>query len=463
MATTYYVDTSRTTNASPYFMSLSDAVSGLPSSAWTDDYIIECSTGTGTAADTTGVTLNNSNLGTHTLTIKAATDHEALKTGWDTSRYRLEVGNTAISLQIANVDIEGLQIGVSTAYDIAIDVNNSSTQFNNNIKKCRIVSTGDASGQKGILISDAASGSTINIDNTIIRDFDNSSNNEGIRCNSANITLNVRHCVIEKNRYGVWQYAGTVNVTNSAVFNNTDDFINGTISYCASDDGDGSNAVSPSGSDWDNEFSDSSTGDFTLLSGGNLAGAGTALSSVTEDIDGDSRDASTPDIGVDELASAADSTITDQDIGLPSITSSGQANRQLSIDNQNIGLPSITSSGNVNVNNTVTISNQDISLRPIEVYIEPMLMCPTGLYSNNTIDTAQSGLTNPTNLVDRTPAFSALVGYIDSNITEIKIEVSAENDNDFSETPSWLSEWITLDTALSAAGRIEDIEYGEDQ
>lgn len=64
---------------------------------------------------------------------------------------------------------------------------------------------------------------------------------------------------------------GTWTVKNCAVFNNIDDFQDpDTIDFCASDDGDGTNAVSPSGADWDNEFTDYANGDYTLLNSGNL-------------------------------------------------------------------------------------------------------------------------------------------------------------------------------------------------
>ena len=60
-------------------------------------------------------------------------------------------------------------------------------------------------------------------------------------------------------------------VTEDDIF---DDIGGSTIDYCASDDGDGTNAVSPSGSDWANEFVDYANGDFTLLYTGNLYDAG---------------------------------------------------------------------------------------------------------------------------------------------------------------------------------------------
>ena len=103
----------------------------------------------------------------------------------------------------------------------------------------------------------------------------------------------------------------TVNVKNCAVFNCTDDISDGgagtfTIDYNASDDGDGTNAVSPSGADWANEYAGYATGNFTLTAGGNCEGGGTddpGSGLYSTDIDGDSY-TSTWSIGVDAKTGA---------------------------------------------------------------------------------------------------------------------------------------------------------------
>ena len=92
-------------------------------------------------------------------------------------------------------------------------------------------------------------------------------------------------------------------VKNCAVFNNADDFY-GTfslISNCASDDGDGTNPVTPS--NWNTVFTDAANGDFHLLSTGTeLIGAGLndpGSGLYSNDIDGVAR-TTTWDIGADE-------------------------------------------------------------------------------------------------------------------------------------------------------------------
>jgi hypothetical protein len=137
-------------------------------------------------------------------------------------------------------------------------------------------------------------------------------------------------------------------IKNSAIFNCDDDYIeNGgapasvTFDYCATDDGEGTNSVSPSGGSWTNEFSDPGNGDFTLLNTGNLYGAGvgpgTDASVPAADIDGDSRSGSTCDIGVDEYVAASGTdelTATDLTAGIPQLEPAtvGQVHILVSVD-----------------------------------------------------------------------------------------------------------------------------------
>jgi hypothetical protein len=102
--------------------------------------------------------------------------------------------------------------------------------------------------------------------------------------------------------------SGTYDVYNCCIFNTGDDFIEGagstvTIDYCASDDGDGTNAIAPSGSDWDNEFTDYSTGNFTPLNTGNIY-LGCGARYVTLDYRSETFDASTPTCGAFEYVAA---------------------------------------------------------------------------------------------------------------------------------------------------------------
>ena len=96
------------------------------------------------------------------------------------------------------------------------------------------------------------------------------------------------NCVVTGADNGIQINGGTAAIRNCAVFDNTDDFLDNsggaatiTIENCASDDGDGTNAVdlSPGASEpdgWNDAFVDYANGDFAVEdSGSALADAGT--------------------------------------------------------------------------------------------------------------------------------------------------------------------------------------------
>ena len=87
-----------------------------------------------------------------------------------------------------------------------------------------------------------------------------------------------------------------------------------TVDYCASDDGDGTNAVAPSGANWANEFSNAAGGDFTLVAGGNCEGGGTddpGSGLYSNDMDGDAY-TSPWSIGVDAKTAAGGASFMQQ-------------------------------------------------------------------------------------------------------------------------------------------------------
>ena len=227
---------------------------------------------------------------------------------WDTSAYRLEVtDNFGIGSTENNIKIDGLQVFITLSTAGASD---GITFISNNtgtieISNCIIKSTGDNSGS-AISQGGAGGSPVINVWNTVAYDFLRSGFvNGGIRSNFSGVTLNVFNSTFYNFNSGVFQQNGTVNITNSAVFGNVDDF-NGTITvdYCASDDGDGTNSVTPV--DWDDVFEDVAGRDFHLKSTDtDLIGAGTddpGSGLYSDDIDGESR-TSPWDIGADEFVS----------------------------------------------------------------------------------------------------------------------------------------------------------------
>jgi hypothetical protein len=102
--------------------------------------------------------------------------------------------------------------------------------------------------------------------------------------------------------------SGTYTVTNDIFFDTTDDFLIGagstvTVLDCASDDGDGTNPIAPTGGNWAGEFTDYTNGDFTPKATGNIYHAGTDLD-IAEDYRGTAFHSSTPTIGAFEYVAS---------------------------------------------------------------------------------------------------------------------------------------------------------------
>jgi hypothetical protein len=106
-------------------------------------------------------------------------------------------------------------------------------------------------------------------------------------------------------------------IKNCVSFNNTDDFniAGGTISYCASDDGDGTNAVT--GVTWASVYNSASGDDFTVLASNVLIAAGVGPGSdaniPSTDYSGNARSGSTTDIGASVYQAANSLTDVDTD------------------------------------------------------------------------------------------------------------------------------------------------------
>lgn len=122
-------------------------------------------------------------------------------------------------------------------------------------------------------------------------------------------TTFVYNCTIYNcDNAGVRSDATSVSAKNNAVFSNADDFSGGFVAldYNASDDGDGTNSVSPS--NWATVFEDFPNYDFSLkvtdteLIGAGVDDPGSGL--YSDDINGEAR-TSTWDIGADEFVAPA--------------------------------------------------------------------------------------------------------------------------------------------------------------
>jgi hypothetical protein len=230
---------------------------------------------------------------------------------WNTSKYSLaaSVSNYGLlEIYEAYTRLTGLQISVTGTSDddrSGIRIDGAGYCL---IDKCIIRRASSSHICQGIRFGNASS-LYCDIRNTYIYGFNVGAWYAGISCDDASSNIKIQNCTISGNYYGI--NGNSHVVTNCAVFNNSDDFYGTmTISYCASDDGDGSNAVNISpgateADDWANAFVDYANGDFHVKNTSSvLYNAGNDLSGTfTDDIDGDTR--SQWDIGADEYVAAA--------------------------------------------------------------------------------------------------------------------------------------------------------------
>lgn len=274
-------------------------------------YVFLCRSSGGTA-DTVRVDLDTAWKcdTTRYIVFRANDGDQAIKTGWSATRYRLSVtddyalvmanyGSNAHVLYIGGLQIESVYS--SSTYKDAISSGAAVYGSYLNINQTRIRVNNNT--YRGIRVSDADL--TLDVLCTIVH----GTSYRGISVNN-NVTQIYNCCVTDAYYDGIHIEAdATATVKNCAVFNNADDFDDAaasTIDYCASDDGDGTNAVAAFDGDWDNEFNDPTNGDFTLLNSGNCYQGGTdnpGAGLYTVDIEDDAF--ATPwDIGVDAYVAA---------------------------------------------------------------------------------------------------------------------------------------------------------------
>jgi len=244
--------------------------------------------------------------------IEAASGDEAIKTGWDATRYRLSVTDPTTGCIVISeeyIRLKGLQIEVLytaqalryAIYSLGVGASNLLQIYN-----CRIRGDANASSTaEAIRFLDG--NHNVQIWNCI---FENLSG-RGLIIGGTNVEV-YNTIIYNCGSDGIYGYsAGNWIIKNCVVFKNTDDFNDQTsgtwaISYCASDDNDTTDetniAESGGGVDWSSDFVDAANGDFTLLVGSNLVGAGTVdpgSGLFSDDIEGDARGVAW-DLGVDE-------------------------------------------------------------------------------------------------------------------------------------------------------------------
>ena len=236
------------------------------------------------------------------ILIEAASGDEAVKTGWDATRYRLEVTDAiAFGTRADYTRVDGLQIRYiySASAQNTIDLTALTASANDvRFSNCRI--RGATTGEVNFAVT-GSSTAIVTFWNCI---FENSTA-DGLRLSVD--TADFYNCIVYGMAYdAIEEDAGTITVKNSAVFNNGDDFQDvTTVDYCASDDNDGTNNVAETGggASWTGDFNDAANGDFTLLTGSGLKNAGVddpGSGLYSTDMDGDAY-TSTWSVGVDEF------------------------------------------------------------------------------------------------------------------------------------------------------------------
>lgn len=255
---------------------------------------VRASSGT---ADTTAVSISGTweTSVTDYILIEAASTDRAVASGWSATKYSLSVAGTCLTLGENNIKVDGLQIYMNANSGYGILTGNFSGI---EISNCRIKSSANGSATTGGIVSNN-NNSNLKIWNCIIHGFiADAAWGFGIYKEYTG-TWDIYNCVTYGCGRGIGEGDTTVNVTNSASFNNDDDFYSfsgATIDYCASDDNDGTHNVAESGggASWPDDFEGAATGDFRLKSGSNLVSATTDQSGglFTDDIEGTTRGAS---------------------------------------------------------------------------------------------------------------------------------------------------------------------------
>ena len=248
-----------------------------------DTFTAICTTTGDNAADTSAAIFNGFiTAAANYVRIRAASGDEAVVTGIDATRYRLAVSDAiALRMDESFMRVDGLQVIVTiTANNTGHGIyqNTSDTGGVTRISNCYVKGICAGTGG-GIGIRNAVTDNTVKIWNTIVTGFysaDETSSADWLGLYGRG-TFDVYNTIVYGCSTGIRDVSETPTVTNSAFFNNDDDFLGSpTIDYCASDDNDGTNNIAGNEIDatWSTDFADAGNGDFTLLVGSPLFSTG---------------------------------------------------------------------------------------------------------------------------------------------------------------------------------------------
>ncbi len=176
----------------------------------------------------------------------------------------------ALTVDVEYFRIDKLQIKVTASSDTrkGIAIGGGTIGASSDIRFGNVIVKGVCSGTGaawGIYISDG----TVKVYNCVVYDFISGSDNgfRGILVNGGD-AANIYNCTVFNCYWGMFQGGGSPNAYNCLVCNCADDFKGtwATIDYCASDDGDGTNAedFTAEATDWGKVFNDYANDDFRL-------------------------------------------------------------------------------------------------------------------------------------------------------------------------------------------------------
>jgi hypothetical protein len=159
------------------------------------------------------------------------------------------------------VEVIGIQFyGTSATDDILVKCDN---QVNLTVDKCYFALGGDANGT--LLALNSETTETNHLTNSILV----ANGGNCIYIDNTSVTNEIHNCTITGGARGIFNKNGTLNCSNCAIFNNTDDFDNrdvANINYCATDQGagEGTNGLDISET-WDSTcFTDQASGDYSI-------------------------------------------------------------------------------------------------------------------------------------------------------------------------------------------------------
>ena len=274
-------------------------------------------TSSGGTADSTVCTISGWTMSAaNFLEIVADTGHEAVKTGIDAAKARMSISNPSSHIlsifeefvRVENLQIEKTSSNVQTLACIFYAIIGAPNELR--ISSCYLKQAGNNSFVEPVFdVEDTQA--IVKIWTTVLTgaSIGGSPNNASVWVELSD-TVDLFNCVLHGGSRGVTQVGGTVTLVNSAIFKTQVADFAGTVArnFCASGDGGGTNEVAESGggADWPFDFEDAGNGDFTLLIGSNLKGAGLndpGSGLFSTDIDGDNYVVDAWSLGVDEFVS----------------------------------------------------------------------------------------------------------------------------------------------------------------